>query len=66
MATDLGGGGAASRPGDGTPMVKAENTRAHGARVILHGETLSESEDHARALCNRTVTKVAWLMVPIR
>jgi threonine dehydratase len=34
----------------GTPMVKAENTRAHGARVILHGETLSESEGHARAL----------------
>jgi threonine dehydratase len=36
----------------GTPMVKAENTRAHGARVILHGETLSESEDHARALAS--------------
>jgi len=30
-----------------TPLVKVENTRAHGARVILHGETLSESADRA-------------------
>jgi threonine dehydratase len=28
-----------------TPIVKIENTRAHGARVVLHGETLAESED---------------------
>jgi threonine dehydratase len=27
----------------GTPLVKVENTRAHGATVILHGETLSEA-----------------------
>jgi threonine dehydratase len=32
----------------GTPLVKVENTRAHGARVILHGETLSEAADRAR------------------
>jgi threonine dehydratase len=34
----------------GTPLVKVENTRAHGARVILHGETLADSESHARAI----------------
>jgi threonine dehydratase len=34
----------------GTPLVKVENTRAHGARVILHGETLADSEAHARAI----------------
>jgi threonine dehydratase len=33
-----------------TPLVKVENTRAHGARVILHGETLSESAERAHAL----------------
>ena len=27
-----------------TPLVKVQNTRAHGARVILHGETLSEAQ----------------------
>ncbi len=27
-----------------TPMVKVLNTKAHGARVILHGETLSEAQ----------------------
>src|ERR687894_1748131 len=26
-----------------TPLVKVENTRAHGARVVLHGDTLSDS-----------------------
>jgi threonine dehydratase len=35
---------------EGTPLVKAENTRAHGAKVILHGETLSDSADRARLL----------------
>lgn len=30
-----------------TPLVKVENTRAHGARVILHGETLAESAARA-------------------
>jgi threonine dehydratase len=34
----------------GTPLVKAENTRAHGARVILHGETLSEAADRAQEI----------------
>jgi len=33
-----------------TPLVKVENTRAHGARVMLHGETLSESAERAHAL----------------
>src|SRR3712207_3556580 len=35
------------------PLVKAENTRAYGARVILHGETLYESAGHARAIAAR-------------
>lgn len=34
----------------GTPLVKAENTRAHGAEVLLVGETLVEAAAHARAL----------------
>ncbi len=34
----------------GTPLVKAENTRAHGARVILEGDTLGDSADRAAAL----------------
>lgn len=33
-----------------TPLVKVENTRAHGARVVLHGETLYESSQKAREL----------------
>ncbi|CAH1650266.1 Threonine ammonia-lyase [Hyphomicrobiales bacterium] len=33
-----------------TPLVKVENTRAHGARVVLHGETLFESSHKAREL----------------
>lgn len=33
-----------------TPLVKAQNTRAHGAEVRLVGETLVESAAHARAL----------------
>jgi threonine dehydratase len=35
---------------ESTPLVKAENTRAHGARVILFGETLSESAERAHAV----------------
>ena len=27
----------------GTPMVKIENTRRHGAEVIIHGETVEEA-----------------------
>src|ERR671928_1420373 len=34
----------------GTPLVKAENTRAHGAEVILAGDTLSHSAERAREL----------------
>ncbi|TDR93847.1 threonine dehydratase [Enterovirga rhinocerotis] len=34
----------------GTPLVKAENTRGHGAEVQLVGETLVEAGAHARAL----------------
>jgi threonine dehydratase len=33
-----------------TPLVKVENTRAHGARVVLHGETLFEAAEQARAI----------------
>src|SRR5947209_20501535 len=33
-----------------TPFVKVQNTRAHGARVVLHGEQLSESQAKAEAL----------------
>jgi threonine dehydratase len=35
---------------EGTPLVKAENTRSHGARVILHGETLVEAAERAKAI----------------
>lgn len=34
----------------GTPLVKAENTRSYGARVILHGETLYEAANRAREI----------------
>ncbi|RYE33672.1 MAG: threonine ammonia-lyase [Hyphomicrobiales bacterium] len=33
-----------------TPLVKVENTRAHGARVVLHGETLYECAYKAHEL----------------
>ncbi len=36
-----------------TPLVKVENTRAHGATVILEGETLAESAEVAHALSQR-------------
>jgi threonine dehydratase len=35
---------------ESTPLVKAENTRSHGARVILFGETLYESAERAEAM----------------
>ena len=35
---------------EGTPLVKAENTRSYGARVILFGETLYESAERAREI----------------
>jgi threonine dehydratase len=35
---------------ENVPLVKAENTRSYGARVILHGETLYESADRAREI----------------
>ncbi len=38
---------------EGTPLVKVENTRAHGARVVLHGETLYESAAEAKAIAAR-------------
>ena len=37
---------------EGTPLVKAENTRSYGARVILHGETLYESAARAREIAD--------------
>jgi threonine dehydratase len=37
----------------GTPLVKAENTRAHGAKVVLHGDTLADSAERAAVLSER-------------
>lgn len=37
----------------GTPFVKVEHTRGHGARVILHGETLAEAQTYAYELKDR-------------
>src|SRR5215210_5101835 len=36
-----------------TPLVKVENTRSHGARVVLEGETLADSGEHALAVAAR-------------
>jgi threonine dehydratase len=36
-----------------TPLVKVENTRSHGARVVLEGETLADSGEHALAIAGR-------------
>ena len=33
-----------------TPLVKVENTRAQGARIVLHGETLTDSARKAREI----------------
>jgi threonine dehydratase len=33
-----------------TPFIKVRNTRAHGARVILFGDTLAEAAAHAEAV----------------
>ena len=38
---------------EGTPFVKIENTRRHGAQVIVDGTTLEESAAHARAFGER-------------
>ncbi|MCC5977856.1 MAG: threonine ammonia-lyase [Salinarimonas sp.] len=38
---------------EATPLVKVENTISHGARVVLHGETLVESEMEAQAIAAR-------------
>lgn len=35
---------------EGTPLVKVENTRSQGARIVLHGEALVESEARAREM----------------
>ena len=37
---------------EGTPLVKAENTRSYGAKVILDGETLYESAARAREIAD--------------
>jgi threonine dehydratase len=36
-----------------TPNVKVEHTRAHGAEVILHGETFDDASDYAQGLARR-------------
>jgi threonine dehydratase len=38
---------------EATPLVKVENTISHGARVVLHGETLVETEAEAKAIAAR-------------
>jgi threonine dehydratase len=38
---------------EGTPLVKAANTRSHGATVILFGETLYESAERVRDIAAR-------------
>lgn len=35
---------------EGTPLVKVENTKAHGARVVLFGETLYEAAEKAHSI----------------
>ena len=37
----------------GTPITKVQHTRKHGARVILHGESLAEASEYAFALRDR-------------
>src|SRR4051812_23717010 len=37
----------------GSPNTKIKNTRVHGAKVVLEGESLHEAGDHARALAAR-------------
>jgi threonine dehydratase len=37
----------------GTPFTKVEHTRRHGARVIIHGQTLVEASDYAHELCDK-------------
>jgi threonine dehydratase len=36
-----------------TPYVKVQQTRSHGAEVVLHGETLDAAFEHARALARQ-------------
>jgi threonine dehydratase len=37
----------------GTPFVKVEHTRKHGARVLLHGETVAEAATYAYQMRDR-------------
>ncbi len=37
-----------------TPVIKAETTRSHGATVVLEGESLTESREHALSLADET------------
>ena len=36
-----------------TPYVKVQQTRSHGAEVVLHGETLDAAFEHARELARQ-------------
>lgn len=38
---------------EGTPFTKIARTRAHGARVLLHGDNLSASEGYAKELAEK-------------
>ena len=37
----------------GTPYVKVEHTRKHGARVLLHGESVADAAAYAFQMCER-------------
>ena len=37
----------------GTPFVKVEHTRQHGATVVIHGDTYDEAAIHAQILCEQ-------------
>jgi len=36
----------------GTPFVKVQQTRAHGANVVIEGDTYDDASAHAHALCD--------------
>src|SRR5579872_4238859 len=42
-----------------TPFVKVQATEAHGAKVVLHGETLAEAQARAETLA--TAQRLVWV-----
>ena len=49
-----------------TPLVKVENTRSHGARVVLHGDNLSESGEQGAARSPRRTASSSSTPTTIR